>query len=453
MVPLVQKAGHDVTGLDIRVRFWPPPAPIREIRADLRDVDGSLLKGFDAVIHLAVLSNDPLGDLDAQLTYDINHLATVRLASLAREAGIGRFLFSSPCSNYGAAGDTVLDEKSRSNPVTPYGVSKVRAEGDLLKLASERFSPVLLRSATAYGASPRLRCDIVLNNLTAHAVATGKVLIKSDGTPWRPIVHVEDISRAFVAALDAPRDAIHAEAFNVGRPEENYRVRELAEIVRDTVPGCELEFAGDASPIRATIGSIARRLRPRCRTSLRSGRRARVLLSFTRRIAITAFPWKRLKVTATAASARSSGASRQATSTVPSAGRLLWGAAELTVVKFCRHASGGSPDPSELARPTFRFPAFALIRTDGGAAPIGLARGQGRCLAHPTLKAIAGRHGRTPAQALLRWHIESGFVAIPKSATPARREHRRVRLRVDEGGPYRDRESRSCQTGAPAPTR
>lgn len=268
MVPLVQRAGHDVTGLDTGLYdecdFGASVAPVRQIRADIRDVDGSLLRGFDAVIHLAALSNDPLGDLDAQLTYDVNHLATVRLATLARDAGTQRFLFSSSCSNYGAAGDTMLDENSAFNPVTPYGVSKVRAENDLLKLASDRFSPVLLRSATAYGVSPRLRSDIVLNNLTAYAVATGKVLIKSDGTPWRPIVHVEDICRAFIAALEAPRDAIHAQAFNVGRPEENFRVRQLAEFVRDTVPGCDLEFAGDASPdtrnYRVDCSKIARML-------------------------------------------------------------------------------------------------------------------------------------------------------------------------------------------------
>lgn len=252
MVPLVQQAGHDVTGLDCGLYdecdFGAPVVPIREIRADIRDVDADLIRGFDAVIHLAALSNDPLGDVDAQLTYDINHLATVRLASLARDAGVSRFLFSSSCSNYGAAGDTMLDEDLAFNPVTPYGVSKVRAEEDLLKLASDQFSPVLLRSATAYGVSPRLRSDIVLNNLTAYAVAIGKVLIKSDGTPWRPIVHVEDICRAFIAALEAPRDAVHAQAFNVGRPEENFRVRQLAEFVRDAVPGCELQFAGDASP-------------------------------------------------------------------------------------------------------------------------------------------------------------------------------------------------------------
>jgi nucleoside-diphosphate-sugar epimerase len=177
MVPLAQRAGHEVTGLDSGLYdgcdFGSPPVPIHEIRADLRDVDGSLLKGFDAVIHLAALSNDPLGDLDAQLTYDVNHVSTVRLATFAREADVGRFLFSSSCSNYGAAGDFVLDEASPFNPVTPYGISKVRAEGDLLKLASQHFSPVLLRSATAYGVSPRLRCDIVQSHRTCRGYGEG----------------------------------------------------------------------------------------------------------------------------------------------------------------------------------------------------------------------------------------------------------------------------------------
>ncbi|MFL5387702.1 MAG: NAD-dependent epimerase/dehydratase family protein, partial [Myxococcales bacterium] len=197
MVPMLQRAGHDVVGMDTgfydECIFLGSMARIATVRKDLRDVTREDLKGFDAVVHLAALSNDPLGDFDPELTYDINHRATARLASFAREAKVRRFLFSSSCSNYGASGgDGLLDERAAFNPVTAYGISKVRAEKDLLELATDEFSPVLLRSATAYGVSPRLRCDIVLNNLTAWAVATGKVLIKSDGTPWRPIVHVED---------------------------------------------------------------------------------------------------------------------------------------------------------------------------------------------------------------------------------------------------------------------
>jgi nucleoside-diphosphate-sugar epimerase len=252
MAPLIADAGHEVVGLDSdlfeQCTFGLPPHEFPSIRKDLRDVGVSDLEGFDAVIHLAGLSNDPLGNLNPELTYEINYHASVRLARLAKEVGVQRFLFSSSCSTYGAAGDKILDENADFNPVTPYGRSKVLVEQEVAKLAGPNFSPTFLRNATAYGVSPRLRFDLVLNNLTAWALATGRVFIKSDGTPWRPIVHIEDISRAFLAVLNAPVDVIHNQAFNVGRTEENYRIRDLAEIVKETVPGCTIEFAADAGP-------------------------------------------------------------------------------------------------------------------------------------------------------------------------------------------------------------
>ncbi len=252
MVPMLIAKAHEVVGLDSdlfeRCTFGDGIQNIPELKKDIRDVEVADLDGFDAVIHLAGLSNDPLGDLNPELTYEINHAASVRLASLAKEAGVTRFIFSSSCSNYGAGGENFLNEESQFNPVTPYGISKVRVEQDVAKLADSNFSPTFLRNATAYGVSPRLRFDLVLNNLVAWAFTTGRVYIKSDGTPWRPIVHIEDISRAFIAVLHAPREVVHNQAFNVGRNEDNYRIRELAEIVEETVPGCSIEYAQDAGP-------------------------------------------------------------------------------------------------------------------------------------------------------------------------------------------------------------
>lgn len=268
LAPILSAAGHEVVGLDSRLfaactfGAEPPRRPAHDV--DLRDAPLDALAGIDAVVHLANLSNDPLGNLAPGLTHDVNVEATVRLARLAREAGVPRFVFASSCSLYGAAGDGRVAETAPFHPVTPYGVAKVEAERGIAALAGDDFSPVFLRNATVYGVSPRLRFDLVVNNLTAWAVATGEIRMLSDGSPWRPLVHVQDVARAALAAVEAPREAVHNEAFNVGRDAENYRVREVAAIVADEVPGCRLSFAdgasADARSYRVSFAKIAERL-------------------------------------------------------------------------------------------------------------------------------------------------------------------------------------------------
>lgn len=255
MAPFLREAGHRVAGLDTFLYAGcgfgadedEPVIPHR--RLDVRDAVLEHLSGFDAVVHLAALSNDPLGDLNADVTYAVNHRASVRLASLAREAGVQRFLFASSCSLYGVAGkDGLLDETASFNPITPYGESKVMVERDVSELATDDFSPTFMRNATVYGVSPRLRADIVVNNLVGLAHTTGEILMKSDGTPWRPLVHVEDVCRAFLAVLEAPRERVHERAFNVGRSGENYQIRRVAEIVGEAMPDTRIAFAEDAGP-------------------------------------------------------------------------------------------------------------------------------------------------------------------------------------------------------------
>jgi nucleoside-diphosphate-sugar epimerase len=271
MAPMLMKAGHEVTGLDIdlysRCTFAAggEVIAIPQITKDVRDVTLDDLKGFDAVIHLAALSNDPLSNLNPDLTYAINHRASVRVAELAKQAGVKRFLFASSCSNYGKTeGDEMIDETGKLAPVSAYGESKVYVERDVKPLADETFCPVFLRPATAYGVSPRLRFDIVLNNLVAWGMTKHVILLKSDGTPIRPIVHIEDISRAFIAALSAPEELVRGQAFNVGQTPHNYRVREIAEIVSQVVPDCTIELDSAAGPdprsYRVSFEKIARSL-------------------------------------------------------------------------------------------------------------------------------------------------------------------------------------------------
>ena len=252
MVPILLDAGHEVVGLDSDLfrgsTFTPDIRPVPEVQLDIRDVEPMHLQGFEAVVHLAALSNDALSNLNPVVTQEINHAASVRLASLAKDAGVHRFLFASSCAIYGKAGDDLLDESAEPDPITPYNISKVHVEQDVAKLASGGFSPTFLRNATAYGISPRLNCELVVNNLVAWAFTSRRVFIKSDGSPWRPIVQVQDISRAFLAVLEAPRQVVHNQAINVGRTEENYSIRELADIVQKVVVGSRVEYAKDGAP-------------------------------------------------------------------------------------------------------------------------------------------------------------------------------------------------------------
>ena len=268
MVRVLSEGGHDVWGLDCGY-YEPclletPVAPVderRRLRKDLRDARLADLAGFDAVIHLAALCNDPIGGLNAEWTHDINHRAAVRLARLAKESGVARFIFSSSCSVYGDSGvDEELTESSTPRPLTAYALSKARSETDIAAMADADFSPVCLRNGSVYGLAPHFRADIVLNNLACWAVTTGKVTMFTDGTPWRPLAHVEDVCAVFARVLTAPREVIHNQVFNVGAPGENYQVGTLARIVCDSVEGSEVErvphATGDSRNYRVSFDKL-----------------------------------------------------------------------------------------------------------------------------------------------------------------------------------------------------
>jgi nucleoside-diphosphate-sugar epimerase len=257
MVPMLQAQGFEVTGLDSDLfedcifgdeLVSGPISPIPYLRKDVRDVELSDLQGVDAIVHLCALSNDPLGNLNPKITYEINHEASVRLARLAKGAGVKRFVFSSSCSVYGASTADIVNEESEVKPISPYAISKVLAEKDISELADNTFTPVFLRSSTAYGLSPMLRFDLVVNNFVAWSFTKGTVLLKSDGSAWRPFVHIEDISRAFIAALRAPRESVSNQIINVGKNEENYKIREVAEIIKQTVPNSQIKYVEGAEP-------------------------------------------------------------------------------------------------------------------------------------------------------------------------------------------------------------
>jgi len=277
---VLRERGHDVTGVDTGfyidgLLYDGVPPVARKIRKDIRQLTRDDLRGYDAVVHLAELSNDPLGQHKPELTFEINHLGSVALAQTAKDNGIQRFVYTSSCSVYGVASSENVTEQSPTNPQTAYAQCKVLVERDVAALADDNFSPTFLRNATAFGASPRMRFDIVLNNLAGLAWTTKEIKMTSDGTPWRPLVHVLDICDAVACALDAPRDVAHNQIFNVGDNQQNYRVRQIAEIVAEVFPGCSLSFGangGDNRSYRVNFDKINSTLPGfRCRRDARTG--------------------------------------------------------------------------------------------------------------------------------------------------------------------------------------